>query len=274
MITRIAGGTVVTMDENRRVLSPADVWIEDRQIVAVGEAPALHADYTIDASQTFVIPGLIQPHVHLCQTLFRGLADDLELLDWLAQRIWPLEAAHDEQSLYVSALLGIAELFQTGTTTILDMGTVHHTSAIFQALAETGIRAFAGKCIMDDARDTPLHEETDAALQESADLLSRWHHYDQDRLQYAFAPRFTLSCTDEAYRMSDELAQSHHALVHTHAAENREEVARIRASRNLSPIEHFDSLGILSPRLVMAHGIWLTEVEQHLVGQSRARLVH
>ena len=83
----------------------------------------------IDATGCFVVPGLVQAHIHLCQTLFRGLAEERPLLAWLRERIWPLEAAHDAASLRASARLGIAELLLSGTTAVLDMGTVHHTRA-------------------------------------------------------------------------------------------------------------------------------------------------
>ena len=118
------------------------------------------------------MPGLIQSHVHLCQTLFRGLAEDQPLLAWLRERIWPLEAAHDPDSLRASARLGIAELLLGGTTAILDMGTVHHTDALFEAAAETGIRYTGGKALMDAGDGVPARTaRTDrrrAARQRSA----------------------------------------------------------------------------------------------------------
>src|SRR5204863_9565650 len=121
-----------------------------------------------DCRGCLVMPGLIQAHVHLCQTLFRGLADDLRLEDWLVRRIWPLEAAHTEETVYWSALLGAAELLLGGTTAILDMETVRHTGAAFQALERIGIRAAVGKCLM-DARS----EEHTSELQSRRDLVCR-----------------------------------------------------------------------------------------------------
>ncbi|HYX82753.1 MAG TPA: amidohydrolase family protein, partial [Gemmatimonadales bacterium] len=122
----LRGGRVVTMDASRRVLD-ADVLVEDGRIKNVGRmgkrADGRSKPTTIDCTGLIVLPGLVQAHIHLCQTLFRGFADDLSLEAWLAGRIWPLEAAHTEDSIYASAMLGTAELLLGGTTTILDMET-------------------------------------------------------------------------------------------------------------------------------------------------------
>ena len=139
----------------------------------------------LDCTGLILIPGLIQAHIHLCQTLFRGFADDLALEDWLARRIWPFEAAHTPETVYWSALLGAAELLLGGTTAILDMETVRHTDAAFQALQEIGLRATAGKCLMDaPGNPAALREPTDRALQEAADLCGRWHGALGGRLRY------------------------------------------------------------------------------------------
>src|SRR5207244_3278367 len=129
----LRGGRVVTMDATRRVLD-ADVLVENGRIKAV--EPTRRADgrskpAIVDCRGLVVLPGLIQAHIHLCQTLFRGLADDLSLEAWLEKRIWPLEAAHTDTSIHASAMLGAAELLLGGTTAILDMETVRHTGAAF-----------------------------------------------------------------------------------------------------------------------------------------------
>src|SRR5215471_21527546 len=133
----LRGGSLVTMDAVRTVLI-ADVLIDGAGRICglTDPAAATPAEHSIDVSGMLVVPGLIQAHVHLCQTLFRGLAEEQRLLDWLRERIWPLEAAHDPVSLHASARLGLADLLLGGTTSILDMGTVHHTAALFQAAAE------------------------------------------------------------------------------------------------------------------------------------------
>ena len=109
--TLLTGGTLVTMNEQRD-LGRGDVFIDGSLIAGLGTKPQgrKRVDDVIDCSDCLIIPGFIQPHIHLCQTLFRGTADNLQLLDWLKRRIWPLEAAHTYESLFTSALLGGAEL--------------------------------------------------------------------------------------------------------------------------------------------------------------------
>src|SRR5262249_15621791 len=141
----------------------------------------------------------VQAHIHLCQTLFRNLADDLELLDWLSKKIWVMEARHTAETLHTSALLGIHELLASGTTCLLDMGTVRHTDSIYRAVKESGIRANVGKCLMDNPRTTPrgLRESTQAALAEAVALHRKWNGAEQGRIRASYAPRFVVSCTEE-----------------------------------------------------------------------------
>ncbi len=229
----------------------------------------------INLAGKLVIPGFVQTHVHLCQTLFRNLADDLELLDWLKQRIWPMEGAHTEKSLYASARLGIAELLAGGTTTILDMGTVHHTDALFTAAEEMGIRALIGKCLMDrDDNPQALRQSTKAALRENLQLLERWHGAASGRLHYANAPRFLLSCTEELLREVQALAKSKKLLVHTHSSENRAEIAQVRKEYGCENVEAFARLGLTGPQLVLAHCVWLSEKEKQLLASSHTRVSH
>ncbi|MGZ3705684.1 MAG: amidohydrolase family protein, partial [Bdellovibrionota bacterium] len=148
-------GSFLLNDGSGRLLR-GSLRVENGKIAKIARSiPKLKGEKRIDLAGQTVIPGFVQTHVHLCQTLFRNFADDLELLDWLRERIWPFEGAHNEKSLYASARLGIAELLAGGTTTILDMGTVRHTDAIFEAAKSMGIRAFIGKCLMDRDDNPP-----------------------------------------------------------------------------------------------------------------------
>ena len=149
----IKGGTLVTMDPDDSIVR-GDLLIRDGRIAAIGESVS-DADVVIDARDCAVLPGFVQTHLHLCQTLFRGAADDLALIDWLKKRVWPMEAAHNAASVRASARLGIAELIKGGTTCALTMETVNHTEEVFRAVEETGFRATVGKCMMDKGDDVP-----------------------------------------------------------------------------------------------------------------------
>jgi 5-methylthioadenosine/S-adenosylhomocysteine deaminase len=272
----VRGGTIVSMDRLGRILR-GDVLVQDGRIVALGDlGPAATADRVVQAGGMAVLPGLIQTHVHLCQTLFRGVADGLELLEWLERRIWPLEAAHDRESVAASARLGCAELILGGTTTLVDMGTVHHTGATFEVLEESGLRAFAGKCLMDVGASVPagLIEPTEQALRESVELLERWDGSAGGRLRYAFAPRFVLSCTEGLLREVGRLAEQRDVLVHTHAAESAAECARVEAERGARNVEYFDRLRLTGPRLLLAHCIHLADSEKRILAATRTAVAH
>src|SRR5437899_630778 len=136
----IRNGTVVTMDQNSSIVR-GDVLIRDGRIAEVAETINTDADETIEASGCAVLPGFVQTHIHLCQTLFRGAADDLALIDWLKKRVWPMEAAHTADSVRASAQLGIAELIKGGTTCALTMETVQHPEEVLGVVEETGFRS-------------------------------------------------------------------------------------------------------------------------------------
>src|SRR5438034_4266189 len=179
----IKNGTVVTMDQNSSIVR-GDVLIRDGRIAEVGGAINPDVDETIDARLCAVLPGFVQTHIHLCQTLFRGAADDLALIDWLKKRVWPMEAAHTPESIRASAQLGVAELIKGGTTCALTMETVRHTEEVLRVVEESGFRATVGKCMMDKGDDVPsqLHENTRASIDESVALIERWHGQADSRI--------------------------------------------------------------------------------------------
>ncbi|MFC4776419.1 5'-deoxyadenosine deaminase [Paenibacillus sp. GCM10023252] len=267
---------IVTMNGDNEVLT-GDVLIEGDRITQIGQGLDAEADKIVEARGQVLLPGFVQTHVHLCQTLFRGRADDMELMDWLRKRIWPLEAAHDEESVYYSAMLGIGELIQSGTTTLLDMETVNHTDSAFRAMAESGIRAVSGKVMMDKkGGDVPavLQENTEQSLAESVRLLDKWDGYDGGRLKYAFCPRFVVSCTEELLRQVAELSRQYGVLVHTHAAENQEEIAIVQRETGMRNIEYLEHIGLASPRLVLAHCIWLNDMEREIIKRTGTKVTH
>ncbi|HZD56614.1 MAG TPA: amidohydrolase family protein, partial [Anaerolineales bacterium] len=135
----IRDGEIITMNPAREILS-GSIYIEDGRIAEI-PSNRESADQVIDAFGKLVLPGFVQVHVHLNQTLFRGMADDLDVVDWLRLRIWPLEQAHRPESVYASARLSIAEMIRGGTTTALTIETTNFTEAAFQAALEMGFRA-------------------------------------------------------------------------------------------------------------------------------------
>src|SRR5258707_14491834 len=206
----IKGGTVVTIDEKNPIVS-GDVLIRDSCIAGVGTEIDETVNDVIEAEVCAVLPGFVQTHIHLCQTLFRGAADDLSLIDWLKKRVWPMEAAHTAESIRASARLGIAEMIRGGTTCALTMETVRHTEEVLRVVEETGFRATVGKCMMDKGDEVPagLLEKTDESIRESVALIEQWHGTSDGRVRCCFAPRFAISCTRELLAEVAKLSRQH-----------------------------------------------------------------
>ena len=272
----VRSGRIVTMNDTLDVID-GDVSIQDGRIVSVGAVdPELRHDRIVDAGGGYVVPGLIQTHIHLCQTLFRGYADDLPLLDWLRQRVWPMEAAHTPASLRAAARLAAVELLSSGTTTVLTMETVHHTEAVFEAIAEAGLRATIGKCMIDAAPDAPrrLQEATRAALDESVAIARQWHGAANGRLRAAFAPRFAVSCSQALLEAVGTLSAEQGLLVHTHASESRDEIALVRERTGAGNIEYLARSRLASPRLCAAHCVWPDDRELSLLAEHDVKVMH
>lgn len=267
----LRGATVLTCNASMDVVV-ADVRVRDGLIVEVGALTPHPGEPVEELHGHYLLPGFVQTHIHLVQTLFRGLADDLLLLDWLRTRIWPLEGAHTPESTYASARLGCTELLLGGTTSILDMASVRHTDSVFEAARESGMRVWAGRAMMDRENEAGLSQPTEQSLRGACDEADRWHG--QGRLKYAFAPRFVPSCTDELLRQAAVEARTRGCLLHTHASENEDEVALVREMTGRDNVEHLHSLGLSGPDVLLAHCIHLTPAEVQLLAKTGTRVLH
>ncbi len=267
----------MTMNDRFDVLD-GDVSIVDGRIAAIGSNITDRHDRVIDARGGYVLPGLIQTHIHLCQTLFRGFADDLPLMDWLRRRVWPMEAAHTPATLRASAQLAATELLCSGTTAVLTMETVHDTDVVFEAVAESGLRATIGKCMMDFrragagapagryaalARREPRDSERDGTARPAAGCTPRSPRASRCRARRALL--------ETVAGFSDE----HQALVHTHAAESHDEIAIVRQiSGGLTNLAYLASFRLASPRLCAAHCVWVDEPDQQLLADCDVKVMH
>ncbi len=270
----IKNGTIVTVNPEMQILN-GDILIEDGRIRSVAPQISASAEATFYADEYLIVPGFVQTHIHLGQTLFRNLAEDLSLLDWLSQVIWPGEANHTEESTRISAQLSLAELIRGGTTTIMDIGLVHHARVLFESIAQSGIRAVAGKMLMDGGESPHgLKEDTDKALSESVELLQKWHGFDNNRIRYAFAPRFVLSSSDELLRQLAGLAEKYKVMVHSHASEMRDEVQLVEDRFGMRNIEVFDHFGLTDAHLCLAHCIWTDENERQIMQRKDVKVLH
>src|ERR1041385_7862696 len=274
--TLIRGATILTMNDAFDIVEGC-VSVRDARIASVGTEPSERHDRVIEARGAYLLPGFIQTHVHLCQTLFRGYADDMPLLEWLRRRVWPMEAAHTPETLRASTRLAAAELLLSGTTTALTMETVHDTDVVFETLDEIGMRAVVGKCMMDSDRQVPkrLQEQTQASIDESVALRKRWDGRANGRLRAAFAPRFAVSCSRELLEAVADLSSRDRVLVHTHASENRDEIEVVRRlSGGMSNLEYLADTGLATPHLCAAHCVWVSDAEQALLAERDVKVMH
>src|SRR5712692_3726721 len=271
----IKGGHVVTMDKRDSIVR-VDLLIRDGRIAGLGGDDSTNVDEVIDANGCAVLPGFVQTHLHLCQTLFRGAADDLSLIDWLKKRVWPMEAAHTAESIRASARLGIAELIKGGTTCALTMETVRHTEEVFRVVEESGFRATVGKCMMDRGDDIPreLFEETHESVQESLRLIDKWHGRADGRIRCCFAPRFAISCTRELLSEVAHLARERGAMIHTHAAENKNECEIVERETDRRNVAYLDSVGISGAHVMLAHCIHLDDEEMETLARTKTNVAH
>ena len=272
----IRGGTVVTMNDAFDIVE-GDVSIRDGRIAAIAPHIAAAHDSAIDARGGYVLPGLIQTHIHLCQTLFRGYADDLPLMDWLRTRVWPMEAAHTPETLRAAARLATTELLASGTTAVLTMETVHDTDVVFEEVAASGLRATIGKCMMDFDAQVParLQEETRASIDESVAIRRRWNGAANGRLQAAFAPRFAVSCSRDLLEAVADLSSAQCAIVHTHASESRDEIAIVQQRTGArSNIEYLALVRLASPQVCAAHCVWADDRDQQILAEHDIKVMH
>lgn len=262
------------MDEQNSVVN-GNLFISDGKIANIDQQTP-DADLVIQAEGCAVLPGFVQTHIHLCQTLFRGAADDLALIDWLKQRVWPMEAAHSAASVRASAQLGVAELIKGGTTCALTMETVNYTEEVFRVIEQSGFRATVGKCMMDKGEELPaaLHEQTESSIRESLELLESWHGKADGRIRYCLAPRFAVSCTGELLAAVARLAQERGVMIHTHASENVTECSMVETETGMRNISYLHSLGLTGSHVALAHCVHVDNDEIELLARTHTNVVH
>ncbi|WP_255169589.1 5'-deoxyadenosine deaminase [Natrononativus amylolyticus] len=271
----LLSGTVVADAET--VIHDGAVVVEDDTIVAIGdrgdclERYPEHERHACDV----LMPGTVGAHVHSVQSLGRGIADDTELLDWLFEYVLPMEASLSAEEMRVAAELGYLEMIESGTTTCVDHLSVAHAGEAFEAATELGIRGRLGKVMMDKEAPEGLLEGTDEALAESERLIERYHDTAGGRIKYAVTPRFAVSCTEACLRGSRELANAHDGVtIHTHASENRGEIAAVESDTGKRNIHWLDEVGLTGEDVVLAHCVWTDESERAVLAETGTHVTY
>lgn len=269
----VTGGTVVTMDEAGTVIPEGAVAIEGERIVAVGPASAIATAYAgaqvIDAAGQIILPGLINTHTHAPMVLFRGLADDLALMDWLNQYIFPAEKATvSPEFVRIGTNLAALEMIESGTTTYADM--YYFEEVIGRATRAAGLRGVLGQTIIRfPVADAETPEaglaRTEAFLQEFAgDPL----------ITAAVAPHAPYTLSPETLQATRALADKYQAPLLIHLAETRDEVATIAAEQQATPAAYLDRLGLWNGPSLAAHGVWLGPGDITMLAARRVGLSH
>jgi len=280
--TLIENGTIVTVDDEQRVLTPGYVLVEGDRIaeVGAGTAPAAlrTADAVIDASLMAVMPGMVNAHTHLFQTFIRGLADDKPLLEWLKAAIWPVAQALTPEDAYVAAMVGLVENIRGGATAVIDHQYIHtdpaNDDAICRAAEEAGLRFLLARGWADTNYHEAFMETPDRIVAETVRLRETWQGRGDGRIRVEFGPLIPWGCTDETMQRTHDISKQWGAGTHIHVAETRIEVEMNLEERGSRHIEWLADLGILGPDMQLIHSVWLDERELDLIAEHGAVVVH
>jgi 5-methylthioadenosine/S-adenosylhomocysteine deaminase len=269
----VSGGTVVTMDAARRVIEDGAVAVANGRVVAVGKRSEVVGRYTarevIDARGRAVIPGLINGHTHIPMVLFRGIADDLDLNEWLTKYIFPAEAKNvTEEFVRAGTQLGLAEMIRGGTTTYCDM--YYFEDAIAEETERAGVRGLLGETVIDFP--VPDNKTWPAAMAYTERFVARWKG--NRLITAAIAPHAPYTVSEAHLREVRAFSDRTGAPVVTHVAETRKEVDDISRDHGARPVEYLARIGFLSPRTIAAHTVHLTEGEINLLKQNGVGSVH
>jgi 5-methylthioadenosine/S-adenosylhomocysteine deaminase len=269
----VTGGTVLTMDAQRRVLSPGAVAINGTTIVAVDAPEAIARRFAaadvIQANGAVVMPGLINTHGHAPMVMYRGLADDLALMDWLQKYIFPAEAKTvSPEMVRIGTRLAALEMLQSGTTLHTDM--YYFEEEVAKATKEAGLRGVLGQTVI----GFPV-----ADAKSPAESLAR-----AERFMTAFkgdplvvatvAPHSMYTVDEDTLKATRDLARAYGVPLLTHLAETRDEVTQSMEKHRLTPAAYFESLGFWDTPAVAAHGVHLTDADIAILVKHRVALSH
>ena len=272
--TLIVNGMLVTVNPDFEIIPNGWVGIKDGRILRVEpHRPGLSLPLsleTVDAGGGIVMPGLVNTHTHLPMTLFRGMADDLPLMTWLNDHIFPAEAAFIRpESVYAGTLLACAEMLLSGTTTCCDGYFYEHFSA--QAVSRSGLRAILGQGVID--YPAPGVSDPSENIPAAREFIHSWQNKNS-LIQPSIFCHSPYTCSESTLRKAKDMARSTGSLFQIHAAETRSEYDLIKTRHNMTPMAYLDSLDILDSRTLLVHAIWMNDGDIDIVARSGASISH
>ena len=274
----IKNAYLITMNNNRDVYKSGNILIEDNIIKAVGhfdESIVNENAETYNANGKILMPGLVNTHVHLSQQLGRGISDDVDLLTWLRNRIWPYESSFNYEDSLISSTACCVELIRSGVTTFLESGG-QYVDAMVEAVDKTGLRACLAKSVMDQGEGLPKawQKTTEEELTTQIDLFNKFNNTSNERIKIWFGLRTIFNNSDELIVKTKELADKYNTGIHMHIAEIADEVDFAKLRNGLPTVEHLNSLGVLGPNLLAVHTVWLTNRELDLFRLNNVKVSH
>jgi len=273
---RLAGGMVITMDGDFQVIDEGYLEVAGSRIVHVGVNPSKRAAREhLDVTGKLVAPRIINTHCTLGQQLARGLADDVDLLTWLRERIWPYEPALTPAEVELSALACALEQIRNGVTTVADPGG-QHVDAAGRALETAGIRGYLARSTLDESNGAPDYMvlDTESALEIQDELAGRWHGAASGRIRFAYSVRTIFNASDELIVGGSERARRLGTILEMHVAEIPAENEHVTATRGRTTVRHLADLGVLGPGFLAAHAVWIDASEMELLASSGAAVSH
>ena len=260
--------------KNTNILTPAElikgsILIKDDIISEISvNISEEGVDKVIDGTDKITLPGLINTHTHLSMDLFRGLADDLALDEWLNNHIWPMEANLNGWYCYIGALLGACEMIKSGTTTFCDM--YFYMEDVAKAIAESGIRGVLSYGMIDFADA----EKRENEFKENISLFENCNGMADGRIKVFLGPHSPYTCSKELLIRAREEADKYGMGIHIHVGETQKEVNDLLESTGMRPFEYLDSLGLLGPDVLAAHAVWLSDSEIEIIKEKGVKLSH
>jgi 5-methylthioadenosine/S-adenosylhomocysteine deaminase len=257
---------ILTQNTKKEILKNTDIFIEDDKITGIGKNLNQSAEFVIDGRNKLVIPGLINSHTHLAMTLFRGVADDLPLMDWLKNYIWPMEMKLTAKDVYYGSLLGCLELIKTGTTCFGDM--YFFEEEVGKAIEASGIRGLISSVVVD------LLPKEMASVDVMVKTLKAIKELKCDRAIPWLGPHATYSCSPETLQKIKEIAQKENLRINIHLSETKSEVKEIKQKYGKTPIEFLESLNFLGPDTTAIHCVYPTKREIEILKERDTKIVH
>ncbi|MEJ2097353.1 MAG: amidohydrolase [Deltaproteobacteria bacterium] len=267
----VTNGTILTMDASGQVIENGAVAIKGDQIVDLGKAAEfeeIEAAERIDARGGLVMPGLVNTHTHAAMTCFRGLADDLPLMTWLNDHIFPAEAKLDARMVYHGTLLACAEMIESGITCFCDMYLFE--GAVAEAAKAAGMRAVVGEVLYDFP--SPHYGPIEAGFTYTESLIKTWR--EDPLITIAVEPHSPYLCSADLLQKAAAISQVHGVPLVIHVSETENEVKKSLAEKGRSPVAYLADLGVLSRRLLACHCVALKEGDIDLLKHFDVKVAH